>query len=88
MQNSRRRSKPSRIVHPARLSRRRRRHPGRRLSAGVALAANVAGDIMTFAYFHPRNDIMFVNPMNADAAAQAWRGFRVPSLVENAVFSR
>jgi hypothetical protein len=49
--------------------------PGARLLAGIAVAANVAGDIMTFAYFYPRNDIMFIKPMNAEAAVHAWRGW-------------
>jgi len=58
--------------------------PGARLFAGIALAANVTGDIMTFAYFYPRNDIMFVNPMNAEAAAQAWRGWATMNHVRSA----
>jgi uncharacterized membrane protein len=49
--------------------------PGARIAAASALALTVAGDVMTFAYFYPRNDIMFVNPMNAEAAAAAWRGW-------------
>ena len=59
--------------------------PGARLFAGIALAANVTGDIMTFAYFYPRNDIMFVNPMNAEVAAQAWRGWAMMNHVRSAL---
>src|SRR6185436_6118651 len=59
--------------------------PGARLFAGIALAANVTGDIMTFAYFYPRNNIMFVNPMNAEAAAQAWRGWAMMNHVRSAL---
>jgi uncharacterized membrane protein len=59
--------------------------PGARLLAGIAVAANVTGDIMTFAYFYPRNDIMFVNPMSAEAAAQAWRGWAAMNHVRSAV---
>ena len=59
--------------------------PGARLFAAIALAANVTGDIMTFAYFYPRNDIMFVNPMNAEAAAQAWRGWATMNHVRSAL---
>ena len=59
--------------------------PGARLFAGIALAANVTGDIMTFVYFYPRNDIMFVNPMNAEAAAQAWRGWATMNHVRSAL---
>jgi hypothetical protein len=59
--------------------------PGARLFAGLAVAANVTGDLMTFAYFYPRNDILFVNPMNAGAAAQAWRGWAAMNHVRSAV---
>ena len=59
--------------------------PGARLLAGIAVAAVATGDIMTFAYFYPRNDIMFVNPMSAEAAAQAWRGWAAMNHVRSAV---
>jgi len=59
--------------------------PGARLLAGIAVAANVTGDIMTFAYFYPRNAVMFVNPMSADAAAEAWRGWVAMNHVRSAV---
>ena len=59
--------------------------PGARLFAGIAVAANVTGDIMTFAYFYPRNDIMFINPMDADAAARAWRGWAAMNHVRSAM---
>jgi uncharacterized membrane protein len=59
--------------------------PGARLFAAVAVAANVTGDLMTFAYFYPRNDIMFVNPMNAEAAAQAWREWATMNHVRSAL---
>lgn len=59
--------------------------PGARLLAGIAVAANAAGDIMTFAYFYPRNDVMFINPMSAEAAAQAWRGWAAMNHVRSAV---
>ncbi len=59
--------------------------PGARLLAGIAVAANVTGDIMTFAYFYPRNAVMFVNPMSADAAADAWRGWVVMNHARSAV---
>jgi hypothetical protein len=59
--------------------------PGARLLAGIAVAAVGAGDIMTFAYFYPRNDIMFTNPMRAEAAAQAWRGWAAMNHVRSAV---
>ena len=59
--------------------------PGARLLAGIAVAANVTGDIMTFAYFYPRNDIMFINPMDAAAAARAWRGWAAMNHMRSAV---
>jgi hypothetical protein len=59
--------------------------PGAPLFAGIAVAANVTGDLMTFAYFYPRNDIMFVNPMNAEVAAQAWREWATMNHVRSAL---
>jgi uncharacterized membrane protein len=59
--------------------------PGARLLAALAVVANVTGDIMTFAYFYPRNDVMFVNPINIEAAAQAWRGWVAMNHVRSAV---
>jgi hypothetical protein len=59
--------------------------PGARLLAGIAVAANVTGDIMTFAYFYPRNAVMFVKPMSADAATRAWRGWTAMNHLRSAV---
>jgi hypothetical protein len=59
--------------------------PGARLAAAIAVGLTVAGDVMTFAYFYPRNDIMFVNPMNAAAAAEAWRGWSAMNHVRSAL---
>jgi uncharacterized membrane protein len=59
--------------------------PGARIAAAIALALTVAGDVMTFAYFYPRNDIMFVNAMNAEAAAEAWRGWSAMNHVRSAL---
>lgn len=39
----------------------------------LALAAAVSADVLTFAYFYPRNDIMFVNPIdNIEIIKSAW----------------
>lgn len=40
----------------------------------AALVLAVSTDAFTFAYFYPRNDIMFINPMdgNTDAIRAAW----------------
>jgi len=40
-----------------------KRSPAIRLYLGLALACYVSADIFTFIYFHPRNDIMFVNEL-------------------------
>ena len=40
-----------------------KRSPAVRLYLGLALACYVSADIFTFIYFHPRNDIMFVNEL-------------------------
>ena len=61
------------------------RVPGARLYAGIAVAVNVTVDVMTFAYFYPRNDVMFVKPMNAEAAAQAWREWATMNHVRSAL---
>jgi len=45
-----------------------------RLYCGVALLFSLAVDVMTFGFFYPRNDIMFINPIqgNIDAIKTAW----------------
>lgn len=40
--------------------------PAARVTLGVALACYVTADIFTFAYFHPRNDIMFLSEQLPD----------------------
>lgn len=40
--------------------------PSARLLLGIALLCYVSADIFTFAYFHPRNDIMFMSEKMAD----------------------
>jgi hypothetical protein len=37
-----------------------------RVLCAIALVLAVSCDLLTFAYFYPRNDIMFVQPINAD----------------------
>jgi hypothetical protein len=42
----------------------------------LALAFHVAADIFTFAYFYPRNDIMFLeSPLDLEKARAAWEGW-------------
>lgn len=37
-----------------------------------ALAIAVFGDVMTFAFFYPRNAVMFIHPVDAAAMQRAW----------------
>lgn len=37
-----------------------------RIYCAIALVLAVSGDLFTFAYFFPRNDIMFVQPLSSD----------------------
>src|SRR5258706_15149981 len=48
-----------------------------RIYCAVALVLAVSVDIFTFAYFYPRNDIMFVAPLTTDTEAlkTAWSGW-------------
>jgi len=53
--------------------------------AVAALAAGVAADAMTFVYFYPRNDIMFVNPLDIGAAQRAWSEWSAMNHVRSAL---
>ena len=53
--------------------------------AVAALAAGVASDAMTFAYFYPRNDVMFVNPLDVAAATRAWSEWSAMNHVRSAL---
>jgi uncharacterized membrane protein len=53
--------------------------------AVAAFAATVAAESMTFMYFYPRNDIMFVNPLEVDAATQAWSEWSAMNHVRSAL---
>lgn len=44
-----------------------------RYIAIVSLAAAILLDVMTFGYFYPRNEIMFVNAVDENAVRMAWR---------------
>ena len=45
-----------------------------RIYCAIALVLAVSGDLFTFAYFFPRNDIMFVQPLTSDTEflKQTW----------------
>jgi uncharacterized membrane protein len=53
--------------------------------AVAAFAAVVAADSMTFMYFYPRNDIMFVNPLDTEAATRAWSEWSAMNHVRSAL---
>ena len=50
-------------------------HPGSRLYLGVALVIYVLGDVITFTYFYPRNDIMFktASLTDIDTIKKVWQ---------------
>lgn len=50
--------------------------PGARIYLGMALGLYVLCDVFTFAYFYPRNNIMFTSPMtDMEAVKKAWQGW-------------
>ena len=58
--------------------------PVARACAAAALAGTLMADVMTFAYFYPRNAIMFGHAATAEAAASAWREWSAMNHVRNA----
>jgi hypothetical protein len=61
--------------------------PSVRLYCGIALAMYVLGDAMTFAYFYPRNDIMFKTASLHDSAllTKTWSEWVAMNWVRTAV---
>lgn len=54
----------------------------------AALILAVAADILTFAYFYPRNEIMFVGPIeNVDAIRTALSGWRNMNWIRSGMFA-
>jgi hypothetical protein len=51
--------------------------PAIRLNLGIAFALYVIGDVFTFTYFYPRNDIMFRTAQltEVDTLTKAWSGW-------------
>jgi hypothetical protein len=43
-----------------------------RYIALASLAVAIMADLFTFGYFYPRNEIMFIAPLNVDAVRNAW----------------
>ena len=53
----------------------------------AALILSILADVFTFAYFYPRNEIMFVAPMeNIDAIRSALAGWRSMNWVRSGMF--
>lgn len=61
--------------------------PSIRLSLGAALALYILGDVMTFAYFYPRNDIMFKTGQLTDITSlrNAWSSWSMMNWVRSAI---
>jgi hypothetical protein len=56
-----------------------------RYLALTSLAVAVLIDVFTFGYFYPRNDIMFVLPINQDAIREAWQQWSTMNWLRSAV---
>ena len=46
--------------------------PSARMFLGIALGCYVATDVFTFAYFYPRNEIMFISGTDSAVLSKAW----------------
>jgi hypothetical protein len=53
--------------------------------AALALGLGILADVLTFAYFYPRNAVMFVQPVDVQAMKQAWIGWDKMNHVRNLV---
>jgi hypothetical protein len=49
------------------------------------LLSAILADILTFGYFYPRNDVMFVNPVNESAVRIAWEQWSTMNWVRTAL---
>lgn len=57
-----------------------------RLLAGAALLLAVSGDILTFAYFYPRNAIMFGQEQHSlEVLREAWTGWNAMNWVRSGI---
>jgi Anthrone oxygenase len=61
--------------------------PGIRIYLGAALALYVLTDVFTFAYFYPRNGIMFKTAQLTDVATirKAWEGWNAMNWVRSVI---
>ncbi len=58
---------------------------GVRMFAAAAFALIVSADLLTFAYFYPRNAIMMTQAMDVAAATRAWQEWSAMNYVRNAI---
>ena len=61
--------------------------PAARLYLGVALIMQIAADVMTFSYFYPRNDVLFISASLTDVATlkQVWSEWNAMNWVRSAI---
>ena len=61
--------------------------PSIRLSLGIAFCLYVLGDVLTFAYFYPRNDIMFKTASLTDIETlkNAWLGWNATNWIRSLI---
>ena len=58
---------------------------GIRMFAAAAFALIVCADLLTFAYFYPRNAIMLTQAMDVAAASRAWHEWSAMNHVRSAI---
>jgi len=61
--------------------------PSVRLCLGIALVLYILGDVLTFAYFYPRNDIMFKTAQLTDVTTlkSAWLGWNNVNWIRSSI---
>jgi hypothetical protein len=60
--------------------------PAARPYLGTALVLYVLGDVFTFAYFYPRNNVMFSSPITAiDVITKAWKEWSSMNWLRSAI---
>jgi hypothetical protein len=59
--------------------------PSARMFLGIALGCYVLTDVFTFAYFYPRNDIMFVKGTDPALMSKAWSEWNAMNWVRSLI---
>jgi Domain of unknown function (DUF1772) len=59
--------------------------PSARMFLGIALGCYVATDVFTFAYFYPRNEIMFISGTDPAAMSKAWSEWNAMNWVRSLI---